>query len=522
MDQINCEKIFNNYIRKLDKDGNPIWEILVVKAHGDEEIDHDHYHFFCFSKKDKRIAIKNEKYFDIPIERQVYMFEEEDKTRNYVFKDSINQELLKERIENSKSFAILKVAHPNIKGKFNRDKGAPYDTLKYCWDQQIEYKANFDVEKKLEELKIIKDKQSQSQKRKIREENKSKLLEYIRQQFLIGKPKQDLIKYIMNKAEYAEIYLSNSSIQNAIEKIFNQTIPIQPVPRFGKYWVPIELSDFFDYLNEYTKNYHEEVIIPCNEGKYETYEEAMEAFIQKHEDRAKSIIISGKGGIGKTNLIACFGSCSYWKDRFNYDQWNNWGYFNWFDDVDVYGKKIDFENAKTSPNDWEYLKAWIGGQYQCSFSGKYRGVKTVVNCKPCIFVTNDEIEDRFSPEAIKYMNDIGVVRIRLEDKLFEPKDTRSIGGFAKWREIDTRNFYYYKNIYRKRKNSNNENEEFNKRARVVLENEEDPSILIEDKDAEIVEEIVRPNSLASSSNFVPNENNWLSTYLGLDLSLIHI
>lgn len=513
LEQINCKYILESY-----KNKKLSWDFLIVKSHGDKEIKHDHFHFIGFWTGKDRATIKSDKYFDIEIDKPLYSFEDNEGNKHYELKENINNEDLKNLLNKYSKFITLTVAHPNFKGKDNKKYGSEYDMLKYVWDQKIEYESTFDVQLKLDELYLEKQKNLKKQSKV--KEIKIKLANYVREQWLAGAPKQEVVDHILKDEELSSVYLYNTAIQHFIEKQFNKTKPFQPSPIFGIYYVPKGVADYLDYLNDFTKSYYEEVIIPCKQKKYDKYETAMEAFVQKHKNRGKCLIFKGKGGIGKTHLFACYGPCSYWKDRFNFDQWNNWGFFNWFDDVDVYSKKQNNDN-KITADDWEFLKTWIGGQYQSSFSGKYRAVKTVINYKPCIFTTNKDIDERFNNEALTYMKELETVTIEYcNEKLFEPKKTNTIGGFAKWRKIDTRETYYYKNIYLKQKRkseeiSNNTIPELinNKKPKTVLEHEEETPILIEDKSADITinnDDLFDPpqaNIFASNKNNKTNNNN---------------
>lgn len=523
LNQINCDKIFNYYTNKKTKDGKECWEVLVVKAHGDEEIQHDHFHFITFwIGKDKKGDIQNDKYFDIPIEQNIYSFENENGDKIYNFQKDISDFALGNLLNLYKKWTLLTVAHPNFKGKDNKKFGSEYDMLKYVWDQKIEYKCNFNVEAKLEELKCEKllNKKNLTKTKQIKEE----LAEYVRSQWLAGAPLEEVKQQILKNKEYANIYIYNTSIQNFVEKQFKQIKPIQPTPIFGKYYVPNELAEFLEYLNEWGEKYYNEVIIPCKENKFDNYEEAMKSFYQKYLQRGKAIIFYGKGGIGKTCLFSCYGPCSYWKDRFNYDQWNNWGFFNWFDDVDIFTKKYNNETHEITAADWEYLKTWIGGQQQSTINGKYRTTKTIFNLKPCVFITNIPINERFSENAIQYMKDLNtVIFVNCYESLFTKKDTKTIGGFTKWREIDTTKTFYYKLLKNKKKEEKNkrkqETEEedcindYNKKQKTVLEYEEEEPILLDNGKTDLTipninnnfdYEPPRANSNISIKNFTPS------------------
>lgn len=492
LEQISCKSILNKCqeYKLKDKISNS-WDTLVVKAHGDEEIDHDHFHFICFWKGKKKCDITNEKYFDLPLDKEIYSCEDQDGTKHYELKENVNDIQFNEYRKKYKNIITLSVAHPNFKGPDKKKFGSDYDMLNYVWKQKIEYETTFNVEEKLEQLKIKKLQDLKKQTK--RTEIKDNLCEYIRQQWLAGAPKQEILNQISNDKDFSKVFMTNSSIQNFVNNEFNKTRQQEPEPVFGIYYVPIEVANFCEYLDNFTKNYYEEVILPCKNGKYPNYETAMGEFYQKYKQRGKCLIFKGKGGIGKTSLFGCYGKCSYWKDRFNFDQWNNWGFFNWFDDVDIYSKKLN-NNLKNTADDWEYLKTWIGGQFTSTFTGKYRAIKTVINCKPCIFTTNKEISERFNNDALKYMKDLGTITFSESNYcLYKKPNTNTLNNFTKIKKIDTRNTYYYKNIYNKvnkKRKQTTENttiqQESPKKQKTVLEYDEEEPILIEDKSADII------------------------------------
>lgn len=502
LNQINCDIIYNNIISKLNKKGKRLWDVLVVKAHGDDEIDHDHYHFFCYYLGSGRCSITSEKYFDIKLPIPIYA-NYKSKNEDYITGYSYNELLLEGSVRNK----LIKFAHPNFKGPNKKNKNSEYNMLNYVYKQKIEHKSSFDVDSKL--LELIKNIDNKKNNKK-EEKNKLKdeLCNFIVHHWQISTPKEILIEKILKKSEYRSIYIQNSSIQNFVNTQYNKTKLASPIPIFGKYWIPIELKEYLDYLNDYIKNYYEEVIIPCKEDKYDNYDEAMEKFCQNHKERGKTIVIKGKGGIGKTHLFACFGPCSYWKDRFNFDQWNPLGAFNWFDDLDVYGKSPDsLNNGVITATDWEYLKTWIGGQYHATFSGKYRSVKTVINYKPCVFITNSDINERFNETALKYMKEIGVKFINLDYKLYEKPNRLTIGGFCKYVEYDTTKTYYYQNIYDKK------NEESDSSTEIV---EENPTEIFDEEmtPTEIIDFISEDEVPCASTNVGrPKRKNFFQNFL---------
>lgn len=498
INQINCDYIYNKYRSFKTKDENknyiPAWDILVVKAHGDEEIEHDHFHWFAIFNGKKKCDIKNEKYFDLTIDNPVWMFKDINNNREYHLDKDLSNQKLKELQNNCDEYKLLETAHPNL--KFYQSYGSPYDMLKYCWDQQIEYKASFDVKQKLEELLKLKNEKNNKkiQNKESKQQLEDELCEEILSFYEEGYTLEEAETKILN-SKYKTTYIKNYSIRQFTKEKFNKQKPITPTPKFGLYYVPNDFADYLDYLNNSFKSWYEEVIIPLKEGKFDTLSEAIDEFIINHPDRPTCAFIKGDGGNGKTSLIACYGICTYFKDRFNYDQWNPRGGFNWFDDCDIYGKELSKDNKTITASDWKFLKTWMGGQEISTFSGRYRGVLSVKNYRPCIFVSNDEKEERFPDYAISYMKKINVQFFRLPDnyKLYKKFDTRDTEFWAKFREIDTTKTYYYK-IYqeeqnnKKRKNKNEEkpNKKQNVNPLFSDENNDNNSIILLNNDTDLI------------------------------------
>lgn len=367
LNQLNCEFIINYFNNKFNKPEKK-WEFLVIKSHGDESIKHDHFHFYARNIENKKFFTRKQDYFDIPLPTPVYSnyyYQDKDDVSGYSF----TCELLENSVRNKK----LLNAHPFIEPINLKKENSLFNVLDYMLKQKIDETSNFDYVKLFNSLIPDPEKLKKKQKKTEKQTIKIELSEFVKQHWLLGTSKEQVIDLIIKTPKYRTLYMFNSSIQNFVNSQFNKTKLSTPVPLFGKYWVTRELKEYLDYLDHYVKLYYEEVILPCKNGIFENYDQAMESFCQKHKERGKTVVIKGKGGIGKTHLFACYGPCSYWKDRFNFDQWNNFGAFNWFDDLDVYGKSQDYiNNTVITASDWEYLKTWIGGQYHSTFSGKYR------------------------------------------------------------------------------------------------------------------------------------------------------
>lgn len=444
--QLTCEFIINYFNNKFNSKEKK-WEFYVIKSHGDEKISHDHFHFLATNIEEKKFSTRNQRFFDIELPKPVYanyLYEKSDHLLGYSFDEKL--------ITNAVRNKFIINAHPFIEPVNLKKKNSLVEVYEYMLKQKIDESSNYNY---LNNYIILKEKNNnlsvKNKKKSETQQLKEELSDFIKQHWQLGTSKEVLIEKIIQNPKFKTLYMFNQSIQSFVNTQFNKSKLATPIPIFGKYWVTRELKEYLEYLDNYVRTYYEEVINPCKNGEFENYEDAMEKFCQNHKERGKTIIIKGTGGIGKTHLLACFGPCSYWKDRFNFDQWNNYGAFNWFDDLDIYGKSADYvNNTIITATDWEYLKTWIGGQYHSTFSGKYRSVKTVINYKPCVFITNNNINERFSESALKYMKEIEVTFVNLNYKLYKKPNMSTIGGFCKYVEIDTRNTYYYKNIYSKK------------------------------------------------------------------------
>ena len=374
------------------------------------------------------------------------MFKENEK-RTYYKMTSLTLDEKLTLTAKSDELKLYNKAVPHIKYYNTKDKAVFWDAANYLLEQQKNEPyaliTTLDLTLELPKWKAMKETKEEA---KNKPKAKDELCEFVRSQWLLDVKKEEVIVKIMKNPVFAGIYIKTTAIQNFIDKQFRMIKIEKPPFRWQPYWVPVEIADFLQYMSDWAMAFHYEVELPCKDGIYESYEEAMQVF-QQHHDRGKCLIISAKGGLGKTLLFGCMGPCSYWKDRFNYDQWNSWGYFNWFDDVDVYNEQTTQQDIKIGPKDFKYLKTWLGGQFNSGFTGKYRAVKNVCNFKPCVFITNNEFEERFNENALNYLRDINATFVRVTEPLFEPKNTRTIGGFAKWRKIDPRDYFYFQEIY---------------------------------------------------------------------------
>jgi len=163
------------------------------------------------------------------------------------------------------------------------------------------------------------------------------------------------------------------------------------------------------------------------------------------------------------------------------------------------------------------LKPWMGCQQLISISGKYMTPKTVKNHKPCVFISNFKINERFPEEsALQYFKDYGIINIELKGKLYEIKNRRSIGGFCKYVEYDTTKTWVYNNLINKKEEEVIEISS-SPVEMVDLTAEDDGSIVLikDDPDAEILLDGMGEEIAAANSNVLgrpSTSTGWISNF----------
>ena len=330
----------------------------------------------------------------------------------------------------------MEYAHPNI--KFKGDKTDPnckntYKMIDYVTKQRKEKDEKdwkiwscFDWQI---ELKNLEKKKSGNSKRNEKEQLEYDFCNWLRS-LLKDNPeitKNEVIKEILDNSDWSYLYMSKFINYNSlINSVFKEKPNTKPIPFFGKYWVPVELKNYLDYLNNWFHMWYKGT--------------------QPVGTRPKSLYLSGCGNCGKSSLIAALGTFSYWCNIWNMNNWESKASFNFYDDFDI------SEDFKGNPiqNNWTIMKPWIGGQPTVTISGKYKQPLTVRNDKPCIFVSNQRFEDRWNEEARKYWYDCNATIVDLGNcKLYNTPEQngisrKTIGGFTGWVEYDTTETWYFK------------------------------------------------------------------------------
>jgi len=468
---------------------NDNWEYCISKEKGHENGDiHDHFHVYLKyvgnNKRGFSIKGKNaERIWDIKLEINTPELEHAFNSDNW---------------PKNKNNEKLTYAHPNI--KFKGDKTDKYCKNSYTMldyvtkqrkerpEEEFEIYSNFDWKSTLEEL----------EKKLKKQNNKKDELKQLEWDFciwikdqILTRPratKAEIIKDIMDNENFTCIFLSKHiNYDHVFDYFYKGKKSEKPNPYYGIFYVPIILKDYLDYLDDFVKRWYE--------GKV------------KRGERPKCLYLSGSGNCGKTSLLSCFGTFSYWCTCWNINNWEGEASYNFFDDYD--GSE-DYKGNQLKSN-WTLLKPWIGGQDLVTISGKFKQPTTVANNKPCIFISNKHFDDRFPEDAREYFHDCKATIVNLpkgENLYTKPINfnTNNLDFYVKnWTEYDTRKTWYYLNkIAPKLENKENEppaspaNKEYLENEPVLLP--ELPVIFNEDIDIneellnEVENEIGRPST----------------------------
>ena len=298
--------------------------------------------------------------------------------------------------------------------------------------------------------------------------------------------KSEIIKDLMKNDNFTNIFLSRHlNYDHVFESFYKGKKSEKPTPYFGIFYVPILLKNYLDYLDDFVKRWYEGNV--------------------KRGERPKCLYLSGSGNCGKTSLLSCFGTFSYWCTCWNINNWEGEASYNFFDDYD--GSE-DYKGNQLKSN-WTLLKPWIGGQDLVTISGKFKQPLTVANNKPCIFISNKHFDDRFPEDAREYFHDCKATIVNLhkgENLYTKPTNfnQHNLESFIKnWTEYDTRKTWYYLNkVASKLENKENEppaspvNKEYEENEPILLPDL--PEIIDEQNDInkdllnEVENEIGRP------------------------------
>lgn len=442
-----------------------IWEHCESLEFGHEKgIQRDHYHVYLkYIGPNKRgFSTTNVRIWDIPLKEPVvvvYYYDEkcEEFATDHIRASRImNSEELANKTLNHKrviekylndcypkmmKYEILTTVHPNIRVKgYNKDECKDsFNMISYIIKQQRCITSTFDIDEKLKELEkeFVSKNSLKTKKNEIELEFSNWLRNKKAEGYTISQVKEEIFK----NEQYHHLYRLNfNNNDKYINEVFKKKDNTKPIPHYGVYYVHTILYDYIMYVNDFIKSWYEDLIdkIEAVDLEDRNWKKFWEDFCKKHPERPKSLYLKGGASSGKTSLIRCLGDCSYWCNGWNYDKYELRSPLNFFD---------DYDNAKDKYDDWSYLKPWMGGQQVVHLDGKWRMPDDVPNHKPCIFVSNYNCTTRFPSESAQsYIKRFGVIVDEYPDdvKLYEKPETRTIGGFALWKKLDTRELYWYK------------------------------------------------------------------------------
>lgn len=476
-----------------------------------------HYHVYFKSLKKNGFNTTDERCFDVPLPSRIISFksvtgacEEQRLFSDFLCNEDKVKQYCNEKQYNN--YLILKNAHCNIVFKGDKNYEWAKDTesmIDYVTKEDKNPLSNFDWKSLLEKLRKGNTTEKKMTKR---DELGYEFFNWLVQEKDSGKTKEEIWNLIQKNPDYVYVAYSNiNNTEKVINNLFKNENAPKPVPFYGVYYLPRELGEFLDYLDNWIRLWYTEIIWKLEENKELKFETLWESFVKKYNERPRSCYIYGEACSGKTSLLACFYSFSHWCNGWNPNNYNQRTAFNFFDDYDGMCGGGNWDKS-----DFSYLKPWMGCQQLVSISGKYITPRTVKNHKPCVFISNFKINERFPEDsALNYFKDFGLINVELKGKLYENKNRRSIGGFCKYVEYDTRNTWVYKNLINKKE------EEIIEISSspvdiVDLTAEDDGSIVLikDDPDAEILlndldEEIVPANSNALGRQNGPS--GWISS-----------
>lgn len=514
------EKKFKEIIR------NNSTKVVIAREDPDEEINRIHYHIY-YDDEVKRLQCST-KYFDIPLPEPVVVFVKQDKTRTYQLLADLASKLggdnehdmvplldqyVKDEMEEGTTYDILSVAHPNIQLKKDY-YGDKYIMLRYVNKQKLlsELGDKFQVERIDEELKYLEEnkekldlkivdltidfafkqenvattdelirllrKYKMKLLRKMEKENRKKgkstgvpVKKYAKNLLKIDKEiaefrmflrekilekrltKQELTEEITKDQKWWPIFCgSYLNYSKLITDMFRGKPPAKPTKHYEfKFWVPNKLYDYLVWLDQWVENWFT--------GK-------------PLEHRPKGLCIIGPSRTGKTTLISCMGTFSYFKNVWNMDCWEGKAAFNVMDDMDAgdEGKGLSFC----------WYKPFFGAQDAITITDKFKPKQDIYNGKPLIWLNNYRLEDTFQSKTAWDYIEKNMVIVHISKPFTEPPTGMDI---YEYKEFDPKTTWYYKNVYLKEKEEEEELEPLSERKRKLNStNQNHPSDKSNDQD----------------------------------------
>lgn len=409
-------------IIKLFDNGDWDWCIGKEKGHESGDI-HDHFHVYLKykGKNKKGIYSTNKRLWDVDLD---------------IGEPNLLIAFSSESWPKDKDGFKITMGHPNI--KFKGDKSDPNCKNTY---KMLDYVTKQRKEREVQDWEIWSNFDWQELLKKLEKQKNGNIKEFQQLEWdfciwlkdqILSRPtatKDEIRRDIMKQENFCCVYLQKHYNYNGVlDTFYKNKRTEKPTPYYGKFWIPNQLANYLDYLNDFVKRWYNGEV--------------------KRSERPKCLYLSGSGNCGKTSLLSCFGSFSYWCTCWNINNWEGEASYNFFDDYD--GSE-DYKGNQISSN-WTLLKPWIGGQDLVTISGKFKQPTTVANNKPCIFISNKHFEDRFPDDAKEYFRDCKATIVNLgkgqclyKTPIENGLDSRTIDGYAGWTEYDTRNTWFYLN-----------------------------------------------------------------------------
>lgn len=368
------------------------------KCNNDEEINHKHFHYFIYPKNTEKADIKDERYFDVPIENTMVGFyvpytgesgkEELKLICHENYNNNIDYDIYSKEKYNTNIYKILNSIHPNL--KVIQKRNSQYNMLNYIFNKneclEIYNHTTFkDVEDIMNHFKnSSKEKNLSKTELKILELKTfvmNQLTENISLDELINRINSDdrisgiyYGKYLQNKQMVKDIYLKK------INADINIKYPTDDI-KIYKYYndiflLPKTLFDYVEFINNHIKEWYSGF---------------------QNRDRHTSLILTGGSKIFKSTLIRLLGPCNECNNRLDQQHLSPNAPFNLFNDIDPDKEKdqkyIPFKN----------FKGFFGSQSDVGIRCAYEKEAVIKNGIPLIWTNNHPIQEIVHPSYMAYI-----------------------------------------------------------------------------------------------------------------------
>ena len=130
---------------------------------------------------------------------------------------------------------------------------------------------------------------------------------------------------------------------------------------------------------------------------------------ERWRGRPKCLVIEGKSGCGKTEWAQSWGHPAKMMGGWNVDELVQEGLTHIvLNDINI--------------SDFPHVREMLGCQEYVTCGGKYRPQRTVKLGLPVVWTCNEENSPALSKKYAQYMEDAGVVHVKIRDKLFLDED----------------------------------------------------------------------------------------------------